>query len=130
MLAVYAPPTRLKFCFLGYRGVPFQPRFQTLHVVLACDYSRMAVNGGKPASLVVVYPPFQSVRSPRFRIVEDAVQCRDRLAEPDYQRLVDCCVHRLSSLLSFAVSHLSRAVRHSSNVGLTQENNSPSAGWR
>ena len=33
-------------------------------------------------------------------------------------------VHSLSSFPFFAFSHLSRAARHSSNVGLTQENNS------
>jgi hypothetical protein len=35
-----------------------KPRQHALHIVLACDDCRMAVNGGKPAALVVVYPPF------------------------------------------------------------------------
>ncbi len=61
--------------------------------------------------------------------VKDTVQCRDRFAELDYQRLIGR-VHSLSSFPFFAFSHLSRAARHSSNVGLTQENNSLSMGWR
>lgn len=64
-----------------------------------------------------------------FGHVKDTVQCRDRFAELDYQRLIGR-VHSLSSFPFFAFSHLSRAARHSSNVGLTQENNSLSMGWR
>lgn len=57
-LAVRTPPTCLTFCYLGNGGVSFQPFHQALHIVLACDDCRMAVDGGKPAALVVVYPPF------------------------------------------------------------------------
>ena len=128
-VAVRTPPHRSKFCFLSYGCASFQPLSQTLHVVLARYDCRMAVNGGETAAFIAVYPPLQGINSPRFRIVKDAVQCLDRLAESDDQCLVACHVHRLPSFPSFAVSHLSRAVRHSSNVGLTQENNSPSV-WR
>ena len=75
------------------------------------------------------HPTLEGVRSPRSGIVKDTVQCRDRFAELDYQRLIGR-VHSLSSFPFFAFSHLSRAARHSSNVGLTQENNSLSMGWR
>ena len=129
VVAVRTPPQCSKFCFLGYGCASFQPLSQTLHVVLARYDCRMAVNGGETAAFIAVYPPLQGINSPRFRIVKDAVQCLDRLAESDDQCLVACHVHRLPSFPSFAVSHLSRAVRHSSNVGLTQENNSPSV-WR
>ena len=37
---------------------------------------------------------FEGVRSPRLGIVKDTVQCRDRFAEFDYQRLIGR-VHRL-----------------------------------
>ena len=90
---------------------------------------RMAVGGGETCAFVIIYPPLEGVRSPRSGIVKDTVQCRDRFAELDYQRLIGR-VHSLSSFPFFAFSHLSRAARHSSNVGLTQENNSLSMGWR
>ena len=45
-----------------------------------------------------------------------------------YYRII--ILRGFSSFLQTIVSHLSRAARHSSNVGLTQENNSPSVGWR
>ena len=89
----------------------------------------MAVGGGETCAFVIIYPPLEGVRSPRSGIVKDTVQCRDRFAELDYQRLIGR-VHSLSSFPFFAFSHLSRAARHSSNVGLTQENNSLSMGWR
>ena len=108
--------------------VSFQPHFHALYVVLARYDCRMGVNGGKPTALIVLYPPFEGINSPRFGIVKDAVQFRDRLVEFDYQRLIGCA-HCLPSFPSFAVSHFSLAVRHSSNVGLTQENSSPSV-WR
>ena len=85
---------------------------------------------GSMLGAVIVTAGLEFLRnSPRFGIVKDAVQCRNGFAEFDYQRLVACFVHRFSSFLSFAVSHLSRAARHSSNVGLTQEKSSPSV-WR
>lgn len=96
---------------------------------LARDDCRMAVGGGETCAFVIIYPPLEGVRSPRSGIVKDTVQCRDRFAELDYQRLIGR-VHSLSSFPFFAFSHLSRAARHSSNVGLTQENNSLSMGWR
>ena len=129
VVAVRTPPQCSKFCCLGYGCASFQPLFQTLHVILARYDCRMAVNGSKPATFIVVYPPLQGINSPCFGIIKHSVQCLDWLAELDYQRLVGNFVHRLSSFLSFAVSHLSRAARHSSNVGFTQENNSPSV-WR
>lgn len=89
---------------------------------------RMAVGGGETCAFVIIYPPFEGVRSPRLGIVKDTVQCRDRFAEFDYQRLIGR-VHRLPSFPCFAFSHLFLAVRHSSNVGLTQVNSSPSV-WR
>ena len=52
-----------------------------------------------------------------------------QVVEGEYQRLIGR-VHSLSSFPFFAFSHLSRAARHSSNVGLTQEDNSLSMGWR
>ena len=48
----------------------------------------MAVGGGEACAFVIIYPPFEGVRSPRSGIVKDAVQCRDRFAELDYQRLI------------------------------------------
>ena len=65
------------------------------HIVLARYDCRMAVNGGKPTALIVLYPSFKRIHS-RFGIVKDAVQFRDRFAELYYQRLVACCVHCLS----------------------------------
>ena len=53
----------------------------------------MAVGGGEACAFVIIYPPFEGVRSPRSGIVKDAVQCRDRFAELDYQRLIGR-VHR------------------------------------
>ena len=48
-LAVRTPPTCSKFCFLGY-GCFVPAIFHTLHIVLARDDCRMAVNGGKPTA--------------------------------------------------------------------------------
>ena len=94
----------------------YQPLLQTLNIVLARDACRMAVGGGETCAFVIIYPPFEGVRSPRLGIVKDTVQCRDRFAEFDYQRLIGR-VHRLPSFPCFAFSHLFLAVRHSSNVG-------------
>ncbi len=128
MLAVRTPPTCSKFSHLGNGCLPLQPLLHTLHIVLARDDCRMAVGGGETCAFVIIYPPFEGVRSPRLGIVKDTVQCRDRFAEFDYQRLIGR-VHRLPSFPCFAFSHLFLAVRHSSNVGLTQVNSSPSV-WR
>ncbi len=59
MLAVRTPPTCSTFCYLGNGCVSFQPFHQALHIVLACDDCRMAVNGGKPATFIVIYPLFR-----------------------------------------------------------------------
>ena len=96
-LVALTPPECSKFRFLGYGCISFQPLFQTLHIVLARYDCRVGVNGSKPTALVVLYPSFEGFHSPRFGIVKDAVQFRDWLAELDYQRLVACFVHRLSS---------------------------------
>ena len=52
----------------------FQPFQQTLHIVLARYDCRVGVNGGKPASLIVIYPLFEGCHSPKLRISENAVQ--------------------------------------------------------
>ena len=40
----------------------------------------MAVGGGETCAFVIIYPPFEGVRSPRLGFVKDTVQCRDRFA--------------------------------------------------
>lgn len=61
----------------------FQPFHQALHIVLARYDCRMGVNGGKPATLIVIYPLFEGCHSPKLRIAEDAVQLRYRFFELD-----------------------------------------------
>lgn len=128
-LAVRTPTTCSTFGYLGNGCMVLQPFHQTLHIVLARYDCRVRVNGGKPATRIVIYPLFEGCHSPKLRIAEDAVQLRYRFFELDDYRLIGGCVHRLSSFPRFLSNHLSLSARHSSNVGFTQENNSISV-WR
>ena len=57
VVAVRTPPQCSKLCFLGYGCASFQPLFQPRHVILARYDCRMAVNGSKPATFIVIYLP-------------------------------------------------------------------------
>ena len=126
ILAVSAPPISSKFGFLCYGGITFQPLFHTLHIVFARYDCRMAVGLRETGAFIVVYPLFEGGYSPKLHIAKNAVQFRYRFLELDDYRLIGC-VHCLSSFPCFLFNHLSLSVRHSSNVGFTQENNSPSS---
>lgn len=82
-------------------------------------------------AFIAIYPLFERGDNPRFRIVEIVIQYADRLCESYYQCPIIYSVlfHRLFYLLFFLFNHISRFARHSSNVGATQENSSPSASW-
>ena len=123
--AVVSTATNSKFSHISDSRTVCEPFLYAGHVVFGSDDCRMLVYLRKPRTFIVLYPSFESVRSPCVRIGKHIVQYLDWVAERNYQRIIACC----HSLSSFALIHSSRNRLHSSSVGFTQENNSPSV-WR
>ena len=125
--AVVSTATHSKFSHFGDNRVPHKPLLDGWHIVFGSNDCRMVACLCKPRTFIAVYPAFEGVSSPCVRIGKHSVQNLDGVAEGNYQRVLSCA-HCLSSL-SLRFNHPSRNRLHSSKVGFTQENNSPSV-WR
>lgn len=118
-------PFSLKFFHPCYGHVVFQPFLYGLHVIFGSDDCRIAVYRGEACGLVVIHPLLQAVHTLCADVLKHTVQNLDGFAESDYQRVITV-IHRCASFLSFTDNHPLHLRRHSSKVGATQENSSPS----
>lgn len=123
--AVVSTATHSKFSHISDSRTVCEPFLYAGHVVFGSDDCRMLVYLRKPRTFIVLHPSFEGVSSPCVRIGKHSVQHTNGVAECHNQRVIACC----HSLSSFVLIHSSRNRLHSSSVGFTQENNSPSV-WR
>ena len=74
--------------------------FHTFHVVLARDDCRMAVGGSETCAFVIIYPPFEGVRSPVSYTHLDVYKRQPPHRAGDARRLRGACpIHLRQSRL-------------------------------